>query len=76
MSVLQKFIDDKIVEVLSLTKAPEQHLTIFYPSGVSVKGEELTPTQVKDQPKVEWNGDAGSFYTLLMTGNSIKFHVT
>lgn len=69
MSVLKKFIDDKVVEVLSLTGAPDELLKISYPSGVSVEGTELTPTQVKDQPKVEWHGDAGTFYTLLMTGN-------
>lgn len=69
MSVLQKFIDDKVVEVLSLSHAPEELLKITYPSRVSVEGVELTPTQVKDQPKVEWDGDAGTFYSLLMTGS-------
>lgn len=29
-------------------------------------GNELTPTSVKDIPKVEWNADANEFYTLLM----------
>lgn len=31
-------------------------------------GNELTPTQVKDEPKVSWEADAESLYTLVMTG--------
>ena len=31
------------------------------------KGVELTPTQVKDAPKVEWKADGESYYTLIMT---------
>lgn len=32
------------------------------------KGVELTPTQVKDQPKLDWEeADPSEFYTLLMT---------
>lgn len=31
-------------------------------------GNELTPTQVKDVPHVSWEADAGSLYTLVMTG--------
>lgn len=30
------------------------------------EGNELTPTQVKDQPIVDWSGEASSYYTLLM----------
>lgn len=30
-------------------------------------GNELTPTQVKDQPQVQFAGDSGKFYTLVMT---------
>ena len=33
----------------------------------AVPGKELTPTQVKDQPRVYWNAKSDSFYTLLMT---------
>lgn len=29
-------------------------------------GDELTPTSVKDVPKVEWNADPNQLYTLLM----------
>lgn len=33
---------------------------------VANSGNELTPTQVKDQPKVEWSSDPDSYYTLFM----------
>ncbi|KAH8382307.1 hypothetical protein KR009_002857 [Drosophila setifemur] len=46
---------------------PASKATIKYPSGVQVElGKELTPTQVKDQPTVEFDADAGSLYTLLV----------
>ncbi|XP_055645335.1 protein D3-like [Toxorhynchites rutilus septentrionalis] len=42
-------------------------LQITYDSGVTVNGgNELTPTQVKDQPKIEWMADPNSYYTLFM----------
>jgi len=31
-------------------------------------GNELTPTQVKDQPSVGWNAEPYSFYSLCLTG--------
>jgi len=34
---------------------------------VAKDGVELTPTQVKDQPTVEWDAQPGDFYTLIMT---------
>lgn len=36
-------------------------------------GNELTPTQVKDEPSVSWPADPNSFYTLCMTGNIFMF---
>jgi len=66
MSVLEKFLSDKIVPD-TIDEAPGKVLKVSYSSGVSVKGIELTPTQVKDEPKVEWDADDGSFYTLLLT---------
>lgn len=51
---------------------PPAVVKVSYPSGVSVEiGKELTPTQVKDQPTVDWDADNSSFYTLCMTGNAI-----
>lgn len=55
-----------------LEEVPElDSLKISYPAGIKVNlGNVLTPTQVKDQPEVEWEADAGAFYTLLMTGKA------
>ncbi|XP_075144496.1 protein D3-like [Haematobia irritans] len=51
-----------------LATAPKQFLKVTYPGNIQVnKGNELTPTQVKDIPTVEWNSEDGAFYTLLMT---------
>ncbi|XP_058803992.1 protein D2-like [Phymastichus coffea] len=47
---------------------PSAVVKVSYPSGATVDiGKELTPTQVKDQPTVEWDADDSSFYTLCMT---------
>lgn len=68
MSILEKFVCDGLVGDL-IDEAPGSVLSVSYPgSGVAVGGVELTPTQVKDQPKVEFEAEAGSFYTLLLTG--------
>lgn len=43
---------------------------VSYISGVKAdQGNELTPTQVKDQPKLKWNADPSAFYTVCMTGS-------
>ncbi|XP_055849022.1 phosphatidylethanolamine-binding protein homolog F40A3.3-like [Episyrphus balteatus] len=48
--------------------APTKVLQITYPNGVVVKqGNDLTPTQVKDQPTLHWDADEYKLYTLLMT---------
>ncbi|KAL6423217.1 hypothetical protein ACFW04_010111 [Cataglyphis niger] len=47
---------------------PADVLNVTYPNNITVEiGKVLTPTQVKDQPTVEWKGDANLFYTLCMT---------
>lgn len=49
-------------------KIKKKCFQISYPSGVKVNlGNELTPTQVKDQPTVKWAAEEGAWYTLLMT---------
>lgn len=68
MSILEKFSTEGIVKDV-IDEAPGKVLKVSYPSGVTVEGSELTPTQVKDQPKVEWEAEDGVFYSLLMTGN-------
>lgn len=68
-NIQTKFQEEEIVPDV-LEKLPElKTLKISYPSGVDVDlGNVLTPTQVKDQPTVEWEAEAGALYTLLMTG--------
>ncbi|XP_023025387.1 protein D3 isoform X1 [Leptinotarsa decemlineata] len=47
--------------------APDQKIEVTYPSGVSVDfGNELTPTQVKDEPTVKWNAEENTYYTVTM----------
>jgi len=38
-------------------------------------GNELTPTQVKDEPTVSWFADPNDFYTLCMTGNYMYINI-
>lgn len=48
--------------------APTEILKVEYPGNVSVSlGNELTPTQVKDEPTVSWNADPKENYVLCMT---------
>lgn len=69
--VTQKLLEEQVVPDV-LDSLPElKSLKISYPSGVTVNlGNVLTPTQVKDQPTVEYEAEEGAFYTLLMTGES------
>ncbi|CAK1590512.1 unnamed protein product [Parnassius mnemosyne] len=47
--------------------APTSLLKITYPSGVEVEeGNEITPTQAKDQPTVSWDTEPNAFYTIVM----------
>ncbi|CAG9855298.1 unnamed protein product [Phyllotreta striolata] len=51
-----------------IDKIPSEVLKVIYPSGASVElGNELTPTQVKDEPiTVNWTADPNTFYTVAM----------
>ncbi|KAG5878106.1 hypothetical protein JTB14_017973 [Gonioctena quinquepunctata] len=47
--------------------APNDILEVTYPSGVKVDlGNELTPTQVKDEPKLKWRAQDNILYTVAM----------
>lgn len=75
--IKDKFLEEEIVPDV-LADLPEiKPLKITYPSGINVSlGNILTPTQVKDVPKVEFEAEEGAYYTLLMTGklrNKISF---
>ncbi|KAH8359201.1 hypothetical protein KR093_005124 [Drosophila rubida] len=51
-----------------IPEAPNQLLKVTYPNGlVAENGVELTPTQVKEQPVVEWSAEPSDYYTLIMT---------
>ncbi|XP_061400455.1 protein D3-like [Musca vetustissima] len=51
-----------------VTIGPKSLLKVIYQGNIEVnKGNELTPTQVKEQPTVEWPHEDASFYTLIMT---------
>ncbi|KAH8311407.1 hypothetical protein KR044_006165, partial [Drosophila immigrans] len=50
-----------------IDEKPKAKAAVSFPSGVQVDlGKELTPTQVKDQPTISWDAEAGALYTLLM----------
>lgn len=68
MSLIEKFKSDGIIPDIFDDVDNLQEVQVSSPSGVQVNGSELTPTNVKDQPSVQWNAEEGSFYTLLMTG--------
>ncbi|CAG2176915.1 unnamed protein product [Oppiella nova] len=51
-----------------IDSVPKDKITVKYSSGVEVNfGNELTPTQVKDKPVVDWPADRNSYYTLVMS---------
>ncbi|CAG2177760.1 unnamed protein product, partial [Oppiella nova] len=51
-----------------IDSVPKDKITVKYSSGLEVKfGNELTPTQVKTKPVVDWPADNSSHYTLVMT---------
>ncbi|XP_063541531.1 phosphatidylethanolamine-binding protein homolog F40A3.3-like [Cydia strobilella] len=63
--VARAFESSKIVPDVIPT-APTATIGLKYPSGVeAAQGNELTPTQVKDQPTVTYKADANAFYTLV-----------
>ncbi|KAI8130948.1 Phosphatidylethanolamine-binding protein like protein F40A3.3 [Lucilia cuprina] len=65
--VEQVFKDNEIIPDV-LQEAPKEFLKVTYDGGLEVnKGNELTPTQVKLQPRVEWQAKCTDYYTLIMT---------
>ncbi|XP_054157290.1 protein D3-like [Oppia nitens] len=50
-----------------IDSVPKNKITIKYSSGVEVNyGNELTPTQVKDKPQVNWPTESGAYYSIAM----------
>lgn len=51
-----------------VSKPPQQLLQIKWPSGVEAKlGNELTPTEVRQKPRIRFAADPYAYYTLIMT---------
>lgn len=65
----QKLLREKeIVPDVLQTLPAIDFLKVSYSDDVSVDlGNILTPTQVKEQPKIEYEAESSEFYTLLMT---------
>lgn len=49
-----------------LDEAPSSKLTVVYNGKELEIGDELTPLEVKDEPKVCWNADPHKYYLLCM----------
>lgn len=65
--VIEKFESSEIIPDV-IDSVQESLLKVSFPSENEVMlGNELTPKQVKDEPKVEWVPEEGAFYTLLLT---------
>ncbi|XP_050321984.1 putative odorant-binding protein A5 [Bactrocera neohumeralis] len=55
-----------------LDEPPKELLKIEYDGGLDVgRGEEFTPTQTKDEPKLDWTAEPDAFYTIIMTNPDI-----
>ena len=67
VQVREKFEKESVVPDI-LDDSPVSVLNVSYISGVKADlGNVLTPTQVKDQPTIQWEAKENTFYTLLMT---------
>ncbi|KAF7633201.1 hypothetical protein Mgra_00007391 [Meloidogyne graminicola] len=67
MSTVEEFKKNSIVPDV-IPKAPEKRIRLTFDSGVEAKlGNVLTPTQVKNPPKITWEAEDGVLYTLVMT---------
>uniref|UniRef100_A0A8D8AUJ0 Phosphatidylethanolamine-binding protein homolog F40A3.3 n=1 Tax=Culex pipiens TaxID=7175 RepID=A0A8D8AUJ0_CULPI len=65
--VPEAFMGQELVPDI-IPEAPAMLAKVTYPSGAEASlGNELTPTQVKDQPTVSWEADPKSLYTLILT---------
>ncbi|KAJ6637828.1 Phosphatidylethanolamine-binding protein like F40A3.3 [Pseudolycoriella hygida] len=62
-----KYFSEHQVVPNVISVPPKQGLKVTYGENEVKFGNELTPTQVKDIPSVEWNADPTLFYTLIMT---------
>ncbi|XP_036344783.1 putative odorant-binding protein A5 [Rhagoletis pomonella] len=55
-------------------ESPKELLKVTYENGLDVGGgREFTPTETKDEPKVDWTAEPDAYYTLIM--NTLDFWV-
>ncbi|XP_015368042.1 PREDICTED: protein D3-like [Diuraphis noxia] len=65
---VKQAMENKLIVPDIIPIAPKEMLLVYYPSSMKAElGNELTPTQVKDEPSVRWNAESNSFYTLCLT---------
>ncbi|KAK3595328.1 hypothetical protein CHS0354_004483 [Potamilus streckersoni] len=62
---MEAFTKDNVVPDV-IDQVPPKLLKLHYGSIEVKPGMVLTPTQVKDRPKVEYEAEAGAYYTLIM----------
>ncbi|CAH0713924.1 unnamed protein product, partial [Brenthis ino] len=68
ISTVAKSFEANAVVPDVVPKAPSDRISLTYPSGVVAQlGNELAPTNVKDQPNVSYEADPNSYYTLIFT---------
>lgn len=66
-TLFQAFKKDGIVPDI-VSSAPPKELIVNYKNDKKATfGNELTPTQVKDQPDIQYDGESDAYYTLVMT---------
>lgn len=73
--IKKSFTDEEIVpDILDALPATMEAVNVSYTTtGVAVNlGNALKPSQVREEPKVEFAARAGVVYTLLMTGEKIS----
>jgi len=61
---MDKFISEEILQDMNI-KAPASILQVKYGDISVTPGKVLTPTQVKNQPILNWAADPNSFYAVL-----------
>ncbi|KAL7729166.1 hypothetical protein ACLKA6_009631 [Drosophila palustris] len=59
-------MNDLVPDVVDVVLPKGKLLVNYAVAGAVQEGNELTPTQVKDQPEVIWEAEQGQLYTLLM----------
>uniref|UniRef100_A0A2H1X2U3 SFRICE_002482 n=1 Tax=Spodoptera frugiperda TaxID=7108 RepID=A0A2H1X2U3_SPOFR len=68
MSLVSKAFESSKIVPDVIPTPPSGNIELKYPSGaVASQGNELTPTQVKEQPSVSYEADPNAFYTLVFT---------